>query len=81
MPKGTIAHAIVRNGLFDMWIIYLIFLVLVKMAARFPEPSVAMDPVEAAIKQTFDNLVFDVNKRRVAVLLEYRGKKDEMRAE
>ena len=72
---------IVRNGLFNIWIIYLIIIVLVKMAARFPEPSVAMDPVEAAMNQTFDNLFFSVNKRRVAVLLEYRGKKDGMRAE
>ena len=51
------------------------------MAERFPEPAaVVMDPVEVAINSRFDELVHTVNRRRVELLLEYRERRDEMRA-
>ena len=51
------------------------------MAERFPEPAaVVMDPVEVAINSRFDELVHTVNRRRVDLLLEYRERRDEMRA-
>ena len=51
------------------------------MAERFPEPAaVVMDPVEVAINSRFDWLVHTVNRRRVELLLEYRERRDEMRA-
>ena len=51
------------------------------MAERFPEPAaVVMDPVEVAINSHFDWLVYTVNRRRVELLLEYRERRDEMRA-
>ena len=51
------------------------------MAERFPEPAaVVVDPVEVAINSRFNELVQTVNRRRVELLLEYRERRDEMRA-
>ena len=51
------------------------------MAARFPEAAaVVMDPVEVGMNQCFDELVRAVNRRRVALLKEYRERREEMRA-
>ena len=46
--------------------------------AEYNTPVPKIDPVEIEINQTFDQMIFCLNQRRVAVLIEYRYQRDEV---
>ena len=46
--------------------------------AEYNTPVPKIDPVEIEINQTFDQMIFCLNQRRVAVLIEYRYQRDEL---